>query len=159
MARRPGPNPMHALPVAYGRQSTLPVVWCRTLSPPKSSDLGRPVMHQGQVLAHGSSKCETPKPNPFTRPCTAMPAVLCAPQLLAEVDLANGVVQDLVAAKVVGVGAARDAHQRQVLAHRARDRVDHAQAAHREGDHHAADALRARVAVRRVACSGTVCLS
>ena len=44
-----------------------------------------------------------------------------------------------------------DAHQRQVLAHCARDSIDHAEAAHCEGDHHAADAPCTCKAVCRIA--------
>nr|GMC81617.1 hypothetical protein GW17_00029875 [Ipomoea batatas] len=76
---------------------------------------------------------------------------LKTPELLGEIRQADGVVQDPVGAVVVGVWAADDANHREILTVGAGDGVEHAQPAHREGDHTRAHPVGARVAVRGVA--------
>jgi hypothetical protein len=77
--------------------------------------------------------------------------LLEAPELLAKVGVSGGVVQDSVGAVVVGVGATDNANDGEILAVRAGDGIDHAQASH--GERHGAgpDAVGARVPVSSVA--------
>ena len=68
-------------------------------------------------------------------------------ELLGEIGQADGVMQDPIGSVIVGVGAADDADDRQVLAVGPGDGVEHAEAAHGEGDGAGADTLCPGVAV------------
>nr|GMC89993.1 hypothetical protein CR513_06800 [Ipomoea batatas] len=76
---------------------------------------------------------------------------LKTPKLLGEIRQADGVVQDPVSAVIVRVWAADDANHRQILTVGAGDGVEHAQPAHREGDHTRAHPVGPSIAVRSVA--------
>lgn len=75
---------------------------------------------------------------------------LKAPELLAEVRQPNSVVKNSVCPVVIGVGTTDYANERQVLAVRAGDRVEDAEAADGEGHDARADAAGAGVAVSGV---------
>jgi len=75
---------------------------------------------------------------------------LKAPQLLAEIGQTDGVVEDPTRTIVVGVGPTNDADQRQVLAVRSGDRVEHAEPANGERDNASADTSSTGVAIGSV---------
>ena len=85
--------------------------------------------------------------------------VQAPPELLCEVDVPDGVVQDLVSAEVIAVGNASDADERQVFAHGARHCIDHAEASYCKCDNHTAHALGPCIAVCCIPCKRTCNIS
>jgi hypothetical protein len=102
-------------------------------------------------LYHKTEKQSKPStPKPLKANYLIASDCLKAPELLAKVRQTNGVVKNSVGPIVIGVGTTYYANERQVLAVRAGDRVDNAEAANGEGHDTRADAAGAGVTISGV---------
>ncbi len=79
--------------------------------------------------------------------------IRAGPEFLLKVNLAQGVVQDAIAAEVIAVGAAGDQNDRHVLSIGSRNGIRNAQAADHESHHHCGYALRPCITISCISCS------